>query len=149
MIVTYCSVCRTGRVFIPVVDGQSEKFRLVGMDHFNAMFEDKTTKSWWRQSTGEAVAGKQKGKKLEEFPAFQMSLKKWFELYPNSKVMQADETFTSVYDSLGRFENGKSTGSLTRTDSLSWEAKSWVIGIEMNSHHHKAYDWNVLKKTIL
>jgi len=57
LIVTYCSVCRTGRVFEPLVHGQPEKFRLVGIDHFNAMFEDATTRSWWRQSTGEAVTG--------------------------------------------------------------------------------------------
>lgn len=50
--VTYCSVCRTGRVFSPIVHGQVETFRLVGMDHFNAMFEDATTRSWWRQATG-------------------------------------------------------------------------------------------------
>jgi hypothetical protein len=49
VIVTYCTVCRTGRVYEPVVKGQPEKFRLVGMDHFNAMFEDNSTKSWWRQ----------------------------------------------------------------------------------------------------
>ncbi|MEZ4848709.1 MAG: hypothetical protein R3B93_08845 [Bacteroidia bacterium] len=35
--------------FEPVVNGKPEIFRLVGMDHFNAMFEDQTTKSWWRQ----------------------------------------------------------------------------------------------------
>ena len=45
--ITYCTVCRTGRVFSPVVNGQPETFRLVGMDHFNAMFEDVRTKSWW------------------------------------------------------------------------------------------------------
>jgi hypothetical protein len=47
VIVTYCTVCRTGRVFEPFVNGKYESFRLVGMDHFNAMFEDATTKSWW------------------------------------------------------------------------------------------------------
>jgi hypothetical protein len=54
VIVTYCSVCRSGRVFEPVVNGRHEAFRLVGMDHFNAMFEDATTGSWWRQATGRA-----------------------------------------------------------------------------------------------
>ncbi|HTE08984.1 MAG TPA: DUF3179 domain-containing (seleno)protein, partial [Flavitalea sp.] len=49
VMVTYCTVCRTGRVYSPAVDGKMEKFRLVGMDHFNAMFEDATTNSWWRQ----------------------------------------------------------------------------------------------------
>jgi hypothetical protein len=48
-------------VFSPVVDGRSETFRLVGMDHFNAMFEDASTHSWWRQANGEAIAGPSKG----------------------------------------------------------------------------------------
>ena len=54
VIVTYCAVCRTGRVFEPIVEGKLDEFRLVGMDHFNAMFEDKSTGSWWRQANGEA-----------------------------------------------------------------------------------------------
>lgn len=55
--VTYCTVCRTGRVYSPMVNGKLETFRLVGMDHFNAMFEDASTKSWWRQSNGDCIAG--------------------------------------------------------------------------------------------
>ena len=35
VLVSYCTVCRTGRVFTPVVDGRLETFRLVGMDQFN------------------------------------------------------------------------------------------------------------------
>src|SRR5205814_3665155 len=57
VMVSFCTVCRTGRVFDPVVDGRIERFRLVGMDHFNAMFEDVRTRSWWRQATGEAMVG--------------------------------------------------------------------------------------------
>ena len=74
IMVTYCTVCRTGQVFSPFVNGKFEKFRLVGMDHFNAMFEDATTKSWWRQATGKAVAGKLKGTVLKEIASEQMSL---------------------------------------------------------------------------
>ena len=69
--ITYCTVCRTGRVYSPIVNGKLEKFRLVGMDHFNAMFEDETTKSWWQQATGIAIAGPLKGSRLEEIPSHQ------------------------------------------------------------------------------
>src|ERR1051326_4328864 len=31
IMVTYCTVCRTGRVYQPIVNGKYEKFRLVGM----------------------------------------------------------------------------------------------------------------------
>lgn len=145
IIVTYCNVCRSGRVFEPIVKGRQEKFRLVGMDHFNAMFEDDSTHSWWRQATGEAVVGPLKGEMLPEVDFSQVTLKKWLELYPEALVMQLDEFSRDDYDSLGRFEKGKSKGKLTRTDSLSWKDKSWVVGIQLDSES-KAYDWNQLKE---
>jgi hypothetical protein len=144
VIVTYCTVCRAGRVFEPVVNGKHEQFRLVGMDHFNAMFEDKTTKSWWRQETGEAITGKLKGQQLPEVFSTQTSLAKWLLLNPNSLIMQPDSAFVKSYDTAMKYESGKSKNSLTRTDSLSWKDKSWVIGVKAGKER-KAYDWNQLK----
>ena len=145
ILVTYCTVCRTGRVFEPIVNGKKEKFRLVGMDHFNAMLEDATTKSWWRQVTGEAIAGKLKGQQLPEVFSTQTSLSEWLVLNPNSLIMQADPAFIKIYDSTFKYESGKSKSSLTGTDSLSWKDKSWVIGVKAGKQT-KAYDWNELKK---
>jgi len=145
LMVTYCTVCRTGRVFEPVVNGKPECFRLAGMDHFNAMFEDKTAKSWWRQATGEAVTGKLKGQALPEFSSTQMTLSQWLAIYPNSLIMQADENFQAAYDSLSNYEAGRRKGKLTRRDSLSWQNKSWVVGISIGKES-KAYDWNALEK---
>lgn len=145
VMVTYCTVCRTGRVFEPLVDGKTEAFRLVGMDHFNAMFEDLSTRSWWRQVTGEAVAGKLKGKRLPEFPSMQTTLAKWIALHPTTLIMQADPRFQASYDSMGTYEKGKLTGRLTRRDTASWQEKSWVIGVEAG-FASKAFDWNRLQK---
>ncbi len=144
VIVTYCTVCRTGRVFEPLVNGKQEQFRLVGMDHFNAMFEDKTTGSWWRQATGEAITGKLKGLRLPEIFSAQTSLAEWLRLNPRSLIMQADPAFIKSYDSTTKYESGKSRSKLTGTDSLSWKDKSWVIGIKIDKER-KAYDWNKLK----
>lgn len=143
VMVTYCTVCRTGRVFEPIVDGKVEKFRLVGMDHFNAMLEDASTKSWWRQATGEAITGKRKGQQLPEVMSTQTSLSNWLKLYPNSLVMQADPASVDSYDSTLKYESGKSKNKLTGTDSLSWKDKSWVVGISVGGKS-KAYDWNRL-----
>ena len=146
-IVTYCSVCRTGRVFEPLVNGRPEKFRLVGMDHFNAMFEDATTGSWWRQVNGEAVAGPLKGAILPEAVFSQSTLRQWFALHPAGLVMQPDQAALDDenYDLFGRYERGKSRGDLTRTDPASWQDKSWVVGVQVGSVS-KAYDWNRLKE---
>lgn len=143
VLVTYCTVCRTGRVFDPSINGKTESFRLVGMDHFNAMLEDESTKSWWRQATGEAISGKRKGQKLAEIFSTQTSLSEWLALYPNSMIMQADPSFVKSYDSTFRYESGKSRSNLTGTDSLSWKDKSWVVGV-VALNREKAYDWNNL-----
>jgi len=145
LMVTYCSVCRTGRVFEPVVDGKPEHFRLVGMDHFNAMFEDKATGSWWRQATGEAIAGDLKGKTLPEFFSRQTSLQQWLELYPESRIMQPDTVYQDEYKGLARYDSGFSKGPLTRTYTVSWKDKSWVVGLVVNGQA-RAYDWQQLKK---
>lgn len=145
IMVTYCSVCRTGRIFEPVVNGTPETFRLVGMDHFNAMFEDQTTGSWWRQVSGEAIAGPLKGSTLPELKSEQSSLKQWLERYPNSLVMQRDSTFNEEYDDLDDYDFGIERGDLTRTDTLSWKEKSWVVGIEIGDDS-KVVDWNQLKQ---
>jgi hypothetical protein len=145
VMVTYCTVCRTGRVFQPMVNGKPETFRLVGMDHFNAMFEDAKTGSWWRQANGEAIAGKLKGDTLPEVFSEQMTLKQWLSLHPNSLVMQPDTTFNERYSKMANYERGKGSSDLTRMDSLSWHDKSWVVGLTVGKQP-KAYDWNRLKR---
>ncbi len=145
IIVTYCTVCRTGRVYSPMVNGKHEEFRLVGMDHFNAMFEDASTKSWWQQATGMAITGKMKGYQLTEIPSVQMRLGDWLNEYPNSTVLQPDSNFKKKYDSLKGYDEGTIKGSLEHRDTGSWKFKSWVVGISLNGKQ-KAYDWNELVK---
>jgi hypothetical protein len=145
IMVSYCTVCRTGRVFSPVVDGHTESFRLVGMDHFNAMFEDRSTGSWWRQANGEAIAGPAKGKALIEIPSRQVKLSEWLVLHPNSLIMQGDSSLRSNYSDSTGYETGKSRKPLTGTDTASWHDKSWVVGITVNGQS-KAYDWNRLRR---
>lgn len=149
VIVTYCTVCRTGRVYSPIINGKKETFRLVGMDHFNAMFEDKTTKSWWRQVSGEAVAGKLKGTVLKEIPSQQMRLTAWLRQNPSSLILQPDPSFQKKYDQLAGFDIGIIKSGLEKRDSGSWKPKSWVIGIQ-HQKISKAYDWNeLLSKRII
>ena len=145
VLVTYCTVCRTGRVFSPLVEGKPERFRLVGMDLFNAMLEDETTGSWWRQATGRAVTGRRKGQRLELIPSLQLPLSEWLALHPASLVMQADPVATDYYPKDDAFEKGTSRKPNTGTNPESWQEKSWVVGIEAGGRS-KAYDWNRLRK---
>src|SRR5688572_6485973 len=145
VLVSYCTVCRTGRVFSPLVNGRAETFRLVGMDHFNAMFEDQTTGSWWRQANGEAIRGPLKGTSLAEVPSRQTMLEQWLELHPQSLIMQGDPTAAEKYAKDYAFERGTSRKKLTGTDTLSWRDKSWVLGVTVKGRS-KAYDWNRLRR---
>ena len=144
IMVTYCTVCRTGRVFSPKVGGKLENFRLVGMDHFNAMFEDSETGTWWRQVNGEAIVGPLKGKTLEEISSEQMSLAAWIEHHPDTWVMQEDKVFKEKYEAMNKYDEGKSKGDLTRPDSLQWKEKSWIVGVQQGMES-KAYDWKDLQ----
>jgi hypothetical protein len=146
VMITYCTVCRTGRVYSPLVNGKPETFRLVGMDHFNAMFEDEATGSWWRQVSGEAVTGSLKGMKLREVPAEQMTLRAWIERHPETRILQPDSTFKDHYADLKHFDEGTIESSLEKRDSLSWKEKSWVIGVQIGNLA-RAYDWNDLVAT--
>src|SRR5262249_4755995 len=125
--------------------GQPETFRLVGMDHWNAMLEDSRTKSWWRQATGEAVAGPLAGTRLPELPAEQMTLGAWTTLHPGTLVMQPDAASAELYDPEARFERGESSSALTGTDKESWHDKSWVVGVELGGAA-KAWDWHELEQ---
>jgi hypothetical protein len=143
VMVTYCTVCRTGRVFSPNVEGQPENFRLVGMDHFNAMFEDEGTRSWWRQANGEAIAGPLKGQQLEEIFSEQMTLQTWIQLNPMSEIMQPDTIYKRDYEDLKGFDKGTIDSDLEKRDSISWKDKSWVVGVQLGNVS-RAYDWNDL-----
>ena len=149
VMITYCTVCRTGRAFSPFVNGKIESFRLVGMDHFNAMFEDATTKSWWQQATGISIAGPLKGTALKELPSKKLTLEVWLRQYPNSLIMQPDTLFNKDYKDLANYDKGTIKGSLEKRDSLSWKPKSWIVGV-IHEHASKAYDWNdLVKKKII
>jgi hypothetical protein len=143
VMVTYCTVCRTGRVFSPVVDGDADTFRLVGMDHWNAMFEDARTGSWWRQATGEAVSGPLKGKRLAEIPSRQMTWAAWSARHPGSDVMQPDPRFAPRYARMEGYAEGTNESALTGRDPGSWRRKSWVVGV-LAGNAARAFDWNEL-----
>lgn len=145
VLVTFCTVCRTGRVFNPVVDGRLERFRLVGMDHFNAMLEDSTSHTWWRQVNGEAVAGPKRGAVLTELPSHQMTLARWVALHPRTLIMQPDSALANKYSASFDYETGRSKSALTGTDSVSWHDKAWVVGVSVGGDS-KAFDWNRLKR---
>ena len=145
IMVTYCTVCRSGRVWRPLVGGRPDAFRLVGMDRWNAMFEDDRTGSWWRQATGEAVAGPARGQRLEEVPSEQATWAAWSARWPQTIVLEPDPRFNAQYAQLVGYDDGSRPGDLTGRDPASWRENSWVVGVVAGGTA-RAFDWNELAR---
>ncbi|MEO6979657.1 MAG: DUF3179 domain-containing (seleno)protein, partial [Mucilaginibacter sp.] len=147
VLVTYCTMCRTGRVYSPVVNGKRQQFRLVGARHYNAIVEDEATKTWWYQATGIAAVGPLKGNHLKELNYEQSTLASWLEKYPNSMILQPDNHFKTDYAELKDYDRIQAIdrdSTMKNKDTL--VRKSWVLGVIINNQA-KAYNWRKLVKT--
>ncbi len=141
VVVTYCGMCRSGRIYDGLVDGEALQLSLVGAVTYNAILKDSRTQTWWRQETGEAVKGKLKGRVLEDVPMEQMSLKNWLDKHPNSQVLQRDPKYVEKYTFLTKLMNYEASFP-------AWfrqETPPLIIGIKVDGQS-RAYDWNSLQK---
>ena len=143
VLVTYCTMCRTGRAFSPIIEGRHQEFRLVGARHYNAIIEDQTTKSWWYQESGEAAAGPLSGSRLQDIPYEQITLKSWIGRYPNTLILQPDMNFADDYAELTSYDRAMRVQKDSSGNLPAWQRKSWVIGVAL-SGEARAYDWNDL-----
>jgi hypothetical protein len=146
VLVTYCTMCRTGRVFSPVLNGARQTFRLVGARHYNAIIEDQSTGTWWYQATGEAAVGPMEGSKLNEITYEQSTLSAWLDRHPGSLILQPDNHFKSDYADLKNYDRVQAVdrdSTLINKDSL--VRKSWLVGVIVNKQP-KAYNWRRLQK---
>ena len=141
ILVTYCIWCRSGRVFSPIIDGKLESFRLVGMTEYNAIIEDESSKTWWQQATGEAIAGKKKGASLNEVNSEQMSLASWMSKYPDTQILQPDSSFIADYEHHSKFVARFGKSKVAEFES--WQKRSWVIGVT-NGDAAMAFDYLTL-----
>lgn len=141
IIVTYCGMCRSGRVYNALVDGEALELSLVGAINFNAILKDSKTNTWWRQETGEAVKGKLKGSVLKDVMMEQMSLENWLAKHPDSEVLQYDPSYQDKYDFFTKLMNYEASFPIW----FRQKTPPQVIGLEINKES-KAYDWISLQK---
>jgi hypothetical protein len=144
VLVTYCTMCRTGRVYSPLINGVKQNFRLVGARHYNAIIEDEGTKTWWYQATGNAAVGKLKGSHLQELRYEQSTLGAWLTKHPGTLILQPDKHYLSDYNDLKNYDRLQAIdkdSTLKNKDSLI--RKSWVVALIVNGQP-KAYDWRRL-----
>ena len=89
-----------------------------------------------------AIAGPLKAHYFQKFPRSRLRLLPGFVTF-RATINAPDTTFSSHYADLDGFDNGTIESGLEKRDSLSWQNKSWVIGV-IDKDKPKAYDWNEL-----
>ncbi|MEM7353771.1 MAG: DUF3179 domain-containing (seleno)protein [Acidobacteriota bacterium] len=141
--VTYCTMCRTGKIFRPIVDGRQLELDLVGAVRYNSFYRDRATGTYWYQANGRAVVGPMTGSVLPELRSDQMTLANWLELYPDSEVMQPDPASSEGYK---LFSFDKIDEVRSKTDNPpGWQ---WVVGI-VHDGTARGYPWAELATTRL
>lgn len=143
VLVTYCTLCRSGMVYDPIVNGNPQQFRLVGVAFNNAIFEDEATKSWWYQFSGIAGAGPLKGTAMKVLPYSQMTLSSWIQQHPNTLIMQPDPNFTKEYAKLKNYDLNIPTANTDPAKNKSFMPNSWIVGVVINDSA-RAFLWNHL-----
>jgi hypothetical protein len=136
--VTYCTMCRTGKVFRPLVGGRPATFDLLGAVRYNSIYRDSVTGSYWYQANGRAVAGPAAGEVLKELRSDQMSLARWLEMYPESRVLQPDPAHADGYRLYGfdTFDERRSDPE----NPIGWQ---WVVGVR-HGDVARGYAWSML-----
>jgi len=138
--VTYCTMCRTGKIFRPVVDGQHLSFDLLGAVRYNSIYEDRETGTWWYQANGRAAVGPLAGEVLPELYSDQMTLERWLELHPESQVLQPDPAAAEGYTmfNFDKIDEKRSNPKL----APGWQ---WVLGV-VHGDAARAYPWALLSE---
>jgi hypothetical protein len=98
VVVTFCPLCNTAIAFERAMDGRELTFGTTGRLRFsNLIMYDRQTESWWQQATGDAIAGKFTGKRLDFRPASIVSWDDFRSAHPDGKVLSRKTGFSRSY----------------------------------------------------
>ncbi len=132
-----------------VVNGQTHKFRLAGINNQNFIMRDEDSGSWWQQITGEAINGSFKGQKLTSVETDELSYGVWKRENPNGIVLRPDPKILAEqkYESADwetQVAKMRVTTSAKLDDAL--EPRTLVVGISINGKT-KAYPFSSIEKS--
>jgi hypothetical protein len=136
--VTYCTLCHTGLVWSPVIDGKTLHFRLAGINNGNALLRDEETSSVWQQSTGEAIFGPLKGKQLKLVPSDELTFALWRKEQPQGQVLKPDAQFQAEYDPKDWESHVAKTRTVVDTTKSGIGPHQLMIGVTVDGQS-KAY----------
>jgi len=96
--VTYCPLCGSGLAFDRRLDGQVLEFGVSSLLHnSDLVMYDRRAESLWQQITGEAFAGKYRGRQLKSLPLAMVEWGSWFPENPDARVLTVDDVKTDRY----------------------------------------------------
>jgi len=97
--VTFCPLCGSGIAFIARIDGEPLSFGVSGLLYqSDLLMYDRNSESLFSQIGGEAITGKQKGKKLATIAVTHTTLGAWLERHPQSLVLQKPREYRRDYE---------------------------------------------------
>ncbi len=101
LLVTYCPLCGTGIVFVPIVEDQPVEFGVSGkLYKSDLLMYDRLTDTLWSQITGTAVVGELAGERLDYYPSEIMTWDEWQATYPDSEVLTRETGSNRDYDAI-------------------------------------------------
>ncbi len=132
VVVTYDPLAGIPRAFDATVDGKAQEFGVAGLIYnHNFLLYDRATESLWQQITGEAIAGKAKGKKLTSLRIRQEPLGSALHRNPGAKVLAKplDQKIDYALSPFARYwETNKALFPLKATDPR-FHLKEVVLGL--------------------
>jgi len=90
VLITFCEICSSGAAFVPLLDDERLRFRLVGAYNGTILTVDDQTGSFWSPFTGRALYGALEGSELERLPMFLSHWDEWVRLHPQTRVAHGD-----------------------------------------------------------
>jgi hypothetical protein len=139
--VTYCTLCHTGIVWDPVVNGKRLNFHLAGINNGNALLRDEETRSVWQQSTGEAIFGPLKGQHLNLVHSSELTYAFWRREQPQGDVLMPDAPYLPEYEKKGWENYVEKTPAMVDTKKSGIKPHELMLGVTV-AGKNKAYPIN-------
>ncbi|MBI3124035.1 MAG: DUF3179 domain-containing protein [Ignavibacteriales bacterium] len=106
ILATFCPLCNSGIVYdrrlIHKGGNHLLDFEVSGMLRKSDMvMADKQTETWWQQLEGKAIVGELAGAELKVIPSLILSVKDFFDRYPNGKILSKSTGIKDAEESYG------------------------------------------------
>ena len=133
-------------VWQSVVNGQTLKFRLAGINNQNFIMRDEATGSWWQQISGEAIQGSMKSSQLVPVETDELTFGTWKQENPNGRVLKPDAKISvENYDPNWEPEVARMPVRVTTKLDETLEPRTLIVGISIEGKS-KAYPFTAIEK---